>query len=124
MEKKIGLTKDAGWQFGIRKTLPAPKETVWNFLFSEAGIYLWLKGANKEFSTLKTSSHIRTKWKLETWTNEATLQMRLISIADKTIIAFHIDKMLDENQREEARKYWNKVLNKIVQKLTEKATNN
>ena len=123
MERKIGLTKDAGWQFGIRKTVPAELETVWDFLFSETGTYTWLKGANKEFSTLKSFSHIRTKWKLETWTNDATLQMRLISNANNTTIAFHIDNMLNETQREEARNYWKEILSEIVQKLTEKVSN-
>ncbi|MEN5129588.1 hypothetical protein [Elizabethkingia anophelis] len=65
MEKKTGLTKNEGWQFGIRKTVPVKADIVWDFLFSEEGTALWLKDANREFSTFSTSSHIRTKWKLK-----------------------------------------------------------
>src|SRR5690606_19835933 len=97
--KIVGRTKDAGWQFGIRKTVPLNTDEVWDFLFSEHGAKLWLKGADKEFSTFKNRSHIRTKWKLKGWTNEATLQMRVMANKDKTIIAFHIEKLLNEEQR-------------------------
>ncbi len=123
MGKKTGLTKDAGWQFGIRKSISLNKNEVWDFLFSEKGINLWLEGADKEFSTFKNYSHIRTKWKLNEWTNEASLQMRVLSNKNKTTIAFHIDKLLNESQREVTKAYWEQMINKLTEKLTEKATN-
>lgn len=123
MEKKAGLTKDAGWQFGVRKIVPLNANEVWNFMFSDSGTKLWLKNADKEFSTFKDLSHIRTKWKLKGWANEATLQMRVLSNNGKTTIAFHIDKLLNENQREETKTYWTKVLENVTKQLNEKATN-
>ncbi len=42
MEKQIGKTKDVGFQFGIRKTYPLSSDKMWNFLFSENGLKLWL----------------------------------------------------------------------------------
>lgn len=123
MEKKTGLTKDAGWQFGVRKSVPLNANEVWDFLFSDNGTKLWLKSADKEFSTFKDLSHIRTKWKLKGWTNEATLQMRVLPNKGKTTIAFHIDKLLNENQREETKTYWTKILENITKQLNEKATN-
>ena len=119
MEKRtIGQTKDTGWQFGIRKSIPLSVTEVWDFLFSTNGEKLWLNGADKEFSTLKNLSHIRTKWKLKDWTNQATLQMRVIPNKDKTTIAFHIEKLLNENQREETKKYWDNVIKTITEKIT------
>ncbi|HFK5511117.1 hypothetical protein [Elizabethkingia anophelis] len=117
MEKKTGLTKNEGWQFGIRKTVPVKADIVWDFLFSEVGTALWLKDANREFSTFSTSSHIRTKWKLKKWTNEATLQMRIISNIGKSTIAFHIDQLLNEDQRAETQQYWSEILNEIILNL-------
>ena len=38
----VGLTKDAGWQIGVRKTLPVALEDAWNLLVSEEGLSLWL----------------------------------------------------------------------------------
>lgn len=116
--KSVGQTKDTGWQFGIRRSVPFNINEVWDFLFSENGTQLWLKGADKEFSTFKNLSHIRTKWKLKDWTNEATLQMRLIANKDKTTIAFHIENLRDERQREETKAYWNTVIETIIEKIT------
>lgn len=116
--KIIGQTKDAGWQFGVRKSVSLNSNEVWDFLFSDNGEKLWLNGANKEFSTFKNLSHIRTKWKLKSWTNEATLQMRVIANKDKTTIAFHIEKLLDEKQREETKKYWDNVIKTLTERIT------
>lgn len=116
--KIIGQTKDAGWQFGVRKSVPLKSNEVWDFLFSDNGEKLWLNGANREFLTFKNLSHIRTKWKLKSWTNEANLQMRILANKDKTTIAFHIDKLLNESQREETKNYWDNVIKKITEKIT------
>jgi len=116
--KTVGQTKDTGWQFGVRKSVPFNLNEVWDFLFSEKGIKIWLKGADKEFSTFKQHSHLRTKWKLNGWSNEATLQMRVIANKDKTTIAFHIEKLLDEKQREETKIYWDKVIEAITEQIT------
>lgn len=116
--KNVGQTKDAGWQFGVRKSVPLNPNEVWNFLFSESGTKLWLQDAEREFSTYKQLSHIRTKWKLKSWANEANLQMRILANKDKTTIAFHIDKLLNESQREETKTYWNKIIKTIAEKIT------
>jgi hypothetical protein len=116
--KMVGQTKDTGWQFGVRKSVSLNLNEVWDFMFSEKGIKIWLKDADKEFSTFKKLSHLRTKWILTDWSNEATLQMRVISGKDKTTIAFHIEKLLDEKQREETKIYWNKVIKSITEQIT------
>ncbi|MDX9791687.1 MAG: hypothetical protein RBT61_12710, partial [Candidatus Kapabacteria bacterium] len=99
-------------------SIPLSVTEVWDFLFSTNGEKLWLNGADKEFSTLKNLSHIRTKWKLKDWTNQATLQMRVIANKDKTTIAFHIEKLLDEKQREETKKYWDNVIKTLTERIT------
>lgn len=116
--KIVGQTKDAGWQFGIRKSVASDVNEVWDFLFSENGTELWLDGADREFSTFQPLSHIRTKWKLKGWPNEATLQMRVMGNKDKTTIAFHIEKLLNEKQREETKTYWDKVMKTITGEIT------
>lgn len=118
MKNKVGLTKDAGWQFGIRKSVPLNINEVWELLFSEDIIQHWIKHATREFSTFKQFSHIRTKWKLKEWANEAALQMRLLSNKDKTVIAFHIDKLLNETQRSETKSYWENAIKTITEQIT------
>ena len=41
-KKQTGLTRDAGYQAGVRRTLNYPPDQVWNFLFSENGLAIWL----------------------------------------------------------------------------------
>lgn len=118
MTKKTGLTKDAGWQFGLRKTIDLPANQVWDFLFTESGAVLWLHDAHTDFSTWKPYSHIRTKWRIPGWPNPATLQMRVIPHKQKATIAFLVENMLSEEQRYEAKDYWNEVMGVLVEELT------
>lgn len=37
-----GLTKDAGWQIGVSRTLPVPADRLWDFLAGADGRALWL----------------------------------------------------------------------------------
>jgi uncharacterized protein YndB with AHSA1/START domain len=85
MEKQTGKTKDVGFQFGIRKTIPIPTEKVWDFLFSKHGLKIWLGNLKNELEIKKTfetddgvtglirvfkpNSHIRLSWKPENWEN-------------------------------------------------------
>ncbi len=117
MEKKTGWTKENGWQFGIRRSVPLSLEEVWDFLFSSEGAVLWNKDIVDNYTTYRHLSHIRTKWQRDGWPNRAVLQMRVISHRDKTTIAFHIDKLVDESQREEAGKYWQEIMMQLLQKL-------
>jgi hypothetical protein len=41
----VGLTKDAGWEIGVSRTLPVPLEAAWEFLTSPGGAALWLGAA-------------------------------------------------------------------------------
>ena len=96
------------------ESVPSTVNETWNLLFSDNGIKLWLKGADKEFSTFKDFSLIRTKWKLNSWANEATLQMWVFSNKDSITIAFYIDKLPDEDQRKETKTYRTKTLDEIT----------
>ena len=138
MEREIGKTKDAGFQFGIRKTYPLSSDDMWNFLFSEKGLKIWLGKLDrelelkKEFKTkkgvsgyvrvFKRNSHIRINWQKKNWTNSSTVQLRVIGNIEKTTISFHQEKLIDSKQREEMKIYWNKIMNKISMEI-EKETN-
>lgn len=41
-EHPVGLTRDAGFQIGVSRTLPHPPEAVWDLLTSPEGAALWL----------------------------------------------------------------------------------
>lgn len=122
MIENIGLTKDSGWQFGVRKTFPTNLESIWKLFFSEDGLKYWSEGVEQDFSTFKEHSHIRTKWKQVGSKESASLQIRFIPSqkCDKTTISIHVDQLKNENQRKEAKKYWTKIIRNIPVLLTPK----
>lgn len=137
MEKNriVGQTKDVGFQIGIRRTLPISLDKAWHFLFSEEGLKIWLgkisseqfdlnknyktkEGVEGEVRVFEPNSHIRLTWKPKNWTNISTLQIRVIEAKDKTTISIHQEKLLDNSQRAEMKKYWKKVIDTLTKKIT------
>lgn len=129
-EKPVGLTKDVGWQFGLRKTFPYSQEYLWDFMFSNKGLKIWIGELKKGLETKKTYStregieglvnvfkpysHIRMDWKKKNWENMSTVQVRIIGSHEKSTISFHQEKLLDNDQREEMKAYWNKKMTEIA----------
>lgn len=128
--KPIGLTKDAGFQVGARKTCDVSVEMAWDFLMSINGTRLWLDGIDvdkielkSEFSTpngftgkitvLKPYSHIRMQWRHPDWDNTSTLQIRTIPNKNKTTISFHQEKLSGPEQRKKMKNFWKNTLDKL-----------
>lgn len=136
MKRQTGQTKEAGFQFGIRKTFPVSVEQAWDFLLSESGLKIWLGELQSTFEINKPYqtkagveglvrvftpySHIRLNWKKKHWTNRSTVQVRTIGKLQKTTISFHQEKLLGSEQRSEMKEYWNKVILKISDELAGK----
>ena len=128
-EKPVGLTRDAGWQFGLRKTFPFSQKYLWDFLFSDQGLKLWLGELEQALSTehpyrtqqgvegrvraFNPYSHIRMTWKKKEWQNFSTVQVRVMGSNEKAVISFHQEKMADSTQREEMKEYWNQKMKEI-----------
>ena len=135
-EKPVGLTKDVGWQFGLSRTFLYPQAYVWDFMFSKQGLQIWLGELEEELEikkayktteeieglvrVFKPYSHIRMNWKMKKWKNLSTLQVRVMGNQEKTTISFHQEKLLDNSQREEMKKYWNEKMIKIEKALVSK----
>lgn len=133
MEKQVGQTKDVGFQFGLRKTFPVSSEEMWNFLFSEKGLKIWLGKLKTEFELKKhyetengitgfvrvfnPYSHIRINWKKKDWNNLSTVQIRVLNNKEKSTFSIHQEKLLDAEQRAEMKEYWNVIMNKVTNEL-------
>lgn len=132
--KPVGLTKDAGWEIGVRKTMAISGNVAWDFLFSNDGIKIWLDEIKSEelkdggyyktkndtegvVKVFKPYSHIRITWKRKNWENTSTLQVRVIPAKDKTTISFHQEKLLDGAQREDMKQHWESVIKDIEKAL-------
>ena len=129
----IGQTKEVGFQFGLRKTFSVPLESVWDYMFSEQGLKIWLGEIENELEidrqfitkegvevlvrVFKPMSHIRLSWKKKNWENSSTIQVRVFGNQEKTTISFHQEKLLNGEQRDEMKKYWNEVMNVIANKM-------
>src|SRR5690606_39027572 len=117
MERPIDLTKDVGWQFGIRRTIPSSKENVCDFMITNVGEQLWIKHVEKKFTILKPYSLIRTKWRLPGCDNNATILLRIMGNENKANIAFHVERLLSKEQRVQNSEYLSKVMDNLILKL-------
>jgi uncharacterized protein YndB with AHSA1/START domain len=136
MDKKpIGLTKMAGFEFGLRKSLSISVHQAWQFLTSPTGIRTWL-GASPDFALLKGAVYhtadgasgivrvvnpevnLRLTWQPLDWTKPSTIQVRVIPAGDKTTISFHQENMPDEDSRELMHQRWEEIMGKIDKELT------
>ncbi|MEQ8808520.1 MAG: ATPase [Imperialibacter sp.] len=128
----VGLTKDAGFQIGVRKTLPVEAARLWAFLLSGEGVRLWFgdvselpfqvsvnspEGMEGLVTTLKEGSHLRMKWKKPGWEHFSMLQIRVIPAGKKSTISFHQDQLISESQRAEMKTHWAVVIDKVGDRI-------
>lgn len=129
-DKPVGLTKDVGYQFGLRKTFPISISTAWQFLISPTGIKIWLgesedfrlekraayhtaDGAFGEVRVVNPEVNIRLTWQVPSWAKPSTIQVRVIPAGAKTTISFHQENLPDQQSREQMRARWQKVMDVI-----------
>jgi uncharacterized protein YndB with AHSA1/START domain len=135
--RESGETAAAGFEIGVRKTISAPKMTVWKLLTGPRGLKLWLgdtpgfklikgqkyrtsEGVSGEIRVVEVMDHLRLTWQPSDWPNPTTLQIRVIPRGkEKTTIGFHHEKLSDAVVREQMRSHWKKVL-EIVKTYLEK----
>lgn len=117
-----GLTKDAGWELGVRTTVPAPLNAVWDYLVGE-GLQVWLgtidalpteKGA--EYRTDEGTrgtvrgftpyNRLRVGWQPKGQRHETVLQLTVREAANGTTIGIHQEKMLDRDERWKMLGHW------------------
>jgi uncharacterized protein YndB with AHSA1/START domain len=129
-KKPVGLTKDVGWQIGVRRTLPIGQEDAWRLLTSKEGVDIWLgEGVKLDFSKGATyqlpdgtegeirvyspASHMRLTWHPPGWQRSSTIQLRVIPKGDRTVVAFHQEHLPGSKEREERRVFYNAVIEKL-----------
>ena len=128
--KPVGLSKDAGYQVGARKTFPVAFEEAWEFLTSKEGVKIWLgenvpfpltKGTRYEledgttgvFRVYHPYSHLRLTWQPPGWIKASVIQLRVIERGDKTVLAFHQEHLPNGEEREKRRVYFQQVLDQL-----------
>jgi hypothetical protein len=126
----VGLTKDAGWELGVRRTVPVERQAVWDFLLGP-GLALWLGDGvlgevGTRYETASASGEVRgrtegTKIRLTHRAagadHETTVQIALRDAASGTTIVFHQERMRDADEREQGLEHWNRVADRIAAAL-------
>jgi uncharacterized protein YndB with AHSA1/START domain len=125
-----GLTKDAGWQIGVSRTLPHPLPVVWDFISSPGGLALWLgpgatltrqrgtpyqtdAGVTGEVRGYRPADRIRLTH------GTTTVQVALTPSADgaRTVLRFHQEHLASTDEREQQRAHWRRILDQVAAAL-------
>lgn len=134
-EKPVGLTKDTGFQVGVRRTLPISLEAAWDLLLSPRGLHVWLgepitmrlangaryklaDGSDGQIRVLSPGSHIRLTWDPGNWPRASTIQARVIPAGDRTVIAFHQEHLPDQEARQARHEFFTNALDELERIIT------
>ena len=129
-ERETGLTKDSGWQAGVRRTLPVKPEAAWDFLLSPDAVRIWLgaaptlplahgaefklkDGTRCKITILKPGSHIRMQWQPANYPKPAVLQVRVIPAASGTTFSFHQENLPDADARQQRIAFYENALEEL-----------
>ncbi|APU12754.1 MULTISPECIES: hypothetical protein [Actinoalloteichus] len=126
-----GLTKDAGWQLGVRRTVPVPSDVVWDYLTRE-GLVVWLgetvlgatgewyetaDGTRGQLRSRSEGVRLRLTWQPTGWAHDSTLQLTLQRAVSGTTIAIHQERLRSAQDRASLLIHWRAVLGRIVEQL-------
>ena len=131
MSESTGLTKDAGWEVGVRTTVAPPLQGVWEFLIGE-GLPLWLgeisslpvepgasfvtnDGVRGSIRSYHNAQRVRLSWQPEDWPHDTTLQLTVKEAATGTTVALHHEKLADRKERRMMLGHWKNVIAAIEQ---------
>lgn len=129
-----GLTKDAGWQVGVSRTVPFDRGEVWAVLVSAEGLGAWLgRGASPNpevgapYTTADGTTGEMRSWRVEDRLratrlvggddHETTVQIALGQAKTGTRITFHQERMASEAERTRMRAHWQDVADEILDLL-------
>jgi uncharacterized protein YndB with AHSA1/START domain len=118
--RETGRTRDAGFQVGIRRTLPLDVAEAWRLVTSPQGVRAWLgdgggvelepgreytlaDGARGMVRVVRPGSHLRLTWLAQGWPRPSTIQLRVIAAARGTTIALHQEHLPHAAARQERR---------------------
>ncbi|QYX80158.1 SRPBCC domain-containing protein [Streptomyces akebiae] len=127
--RSTGLTKDAGWQVGVSRTLPQSPATVWEFISGPRGLELWL-GAGARLtgepgSPYETDAGIagevrgyRPGDRIRVTYGDTTVQVAVSAAGGgRSVLVFHQEGMAGPEERERQRAHWQRVMDQVAEEL-------
>lgn len=135
-ERPTGLTRDAGWEIGVSKTLPHPPSVVWDFISGSEGISIWLgpgaelhgakgeryeadDGTSGEVRGYRPGDRIRLTHRLPGSTRDTTIQVAVARAGseEKAVLRFHQERLADAEERARRREHWKQVMADVADAL-------
>ncbi|MQA01178.1 MAG: SRPBCC domain-containing protein [Streptosporangiales bacterium] len=127
-----GLTKDAGWQIGVSRTLAHPPAAVWEFITSPAGLELWL-GPGAELTPERGAAYRTTTGvagevrsyhpgeRVRITYGDTTVQVTVTPAISGAgaVLRFHQERLSDAEERERQRAHWQQVMTAVATTLDE-----
>jgi uncharacterized protein YndB with AHSA1/START domain len=112
----VGLTKDAGWEIGVSRTLPCSLDEAWALLTSDEGRAVWLDPADGtvgEIRSCRALDRIRLTWTPSGWDHDSTVQVAIRPMKTGTSIRFHQERMASGRERQQQRAHWAAVIDRL-----------
>lgn len=132
--REPGRTRDAGFQIGVRRTLPIDAAAAWDLVTSPRGVRAWLgtgrglqwkpgatyllaDGAMGQVRAVEPGSHVRLTWEPEGWSRPSTIQVRVIPKHDRATVAFHQEHLPSARERESRRAHFRAALDALEEMI-------
>lgn len=129
--RRVGETRDTGFQIGVRRTLPVPADVLWQLIISDAGLQCWLgagptfalspgtgyrltDGTYGEVRVVQPNSHLRLSWQPGHWPRASTIQVRIIAKGESSTLAFHQEHLPDAQARAQRRAHFEDALRRLL----------
>lgn len=129
--RTTGQTADTGFQVGVSRTVPLPREAAWRWVSSPEGMATWLgegagfpleKGRRYRLADGSTGEvrvvsekHLRITFHPEGWPRPSTIQVRVEPKGEKTVVSFHEEHLPDESARKERRTHFKSALQAVAE---------
>lgn len=133
--RAVGQTEAAGFNVGVRRTLPLPADEAWRLLTSAEGVQAWLGGApprwekgqayrladgsSGEVRVFNPGSHLRITWQPEGWPRPSTIQVRVMPSGErKTVVSFHQEHLPGAAERDERRRFFEAAFDALRERMS------
>ena len=128
----VGKTARAGYEIGVRRTLPFSEEQLWALLLSPEGLRTWLggpteiaegtpftlaNGTSGQINVYKPWSHIRLTWQPAGGATPSTLQVRVRPATRGTTVSFHHEQLGGAAEREAMKEHWEGIIRRRAEML-------
>jgi uncharacterized protein YndB with AHSA1/START domain len=129
LEREMGRTLDAGYQIGVRRTLPVSEDRLWALLLSPEGQRAWLGGVTDlepgsrfafadgtrgEIRVNRPWSHLRLAWQPPAWETPSIVQVRVLAARGGSTLSFHQDHLEGPTERAEMKARWEEAVGRLA----------